>query len=163
MADITVDPSQVQSISVDPSEVQAIPAEQPGFLHGVVQGSSLLSALAHPIDTFAHLTGIDEAKEAKDAWDKGDHYGAAVKALHVITSNPASRIANGIVDTSKDQAKKAIKAFHEGDYQGAIMHAGTTLVPLLASGANGADLVKQGAEEASKTPRLRQEGRSGSM
>jgi hypothetical protein len=123
-----------------------------GFLPGAVRGSSLLSALAHPIDTFTHLTGIDEARDAKDAWDKGDHFGAAVKALQVLTSNPSTRIGQGLVETSKDQASRAIKAFHEGDYQGAITHAATATLPMFASAANGADLVKQGSEEASKTP-----------
>ena len=129
-----------------------LPGDQPGFVHGAVKGSSLLSMLAHPIDTFTQMTGIDDAKAAKEAWDKGDKFTAAAKALQAITSNPGTRAAASLGDASKDQASKAVSAFHKGDYSGSLLHAATAALPIFAPAANGADLVNQGVKEVTQAP-----------
>ena len=144
----------------DQLHAESQPKDEPGFVHGVVKGSSLLSAIRHPIDTFTQLTGIDEAKEAKDAWDRGDKYTAAAKAMHVLMSNPATRIAGSLVDTSKDQVKKAVNAFHQGDYDGVINHGGAALIPLFAPAVNGRDLIKEGQEDLAKEPGFDQQSAS---
>lgn len=139
-----------------------------GFWSGLVKGSSILSSMAHPIDTFTALTGIDvsdpanspvvrDSKAVVDSWQKGDHAAAASKAITLLMTNPATRAANGVVSASADQVSRALDAYHKGDYQSALMHAATATVPIFASAANGADKIKQASDRVQSDPNYAKE------
>lgn len=128
------------------------------FLSGVKSGSSLISALSHPIDTFKSLSGYDDAKAAYDSWKQGNKKTAAANALKFIASSPATRMAQGMVSTGADQFSRAKDAFNKGDYEGAITHASAVAAPLIAGAANGADQMRTAGKRISTDPQYQSFG-----
>ncbi len=130
-----------------------------GFKNGSGIVSTIHSAFSNPGEFFGSLTGYNDAKAAKDAWDKGDKKTAAIKALSLITNNPASRVANsvsgGLVDASIDQAKKAKESFKSGDYDMAIGHAATAALPIFAGATNGVAKMKKASKEIESDPNFK--------
>lgn len=122
----------------------------------MVKGSSILTALSHPLDTLASMTGADKIQEAKKDYDAGDKKGAALKlmqyAQHTLNGGPAGDMAQGLLDASKDQGSKAWDAFKSGDYHKAANHAAAAMVPIFAPAAEGADQVNKGLADLKAGP-----------
>ena len=82
--------------------------------------------------------------EAYDLLQKGDHAGALGRLILSAAKNPAGRMADDLIETSKAQGSKAIDAAKGGDYTGAVVHGAAAAVPIVAPSADALEKGRSG-------------------